>query len=72
MAFWMAFCTATATDSSLGLGVWMHVGGCQNCGPFLGTLYIRCRSIIGYPKKDHNFDNHLTWGLGFRGLGFRA
>ena len=33
-------------------------GGCQNCGPFLSTLYIRCRIILGYPKRDHNFDNH--------------
>ena len=27
-------------------------------GPFLGTLNIRCRIIIGTPKRDHNFDNH--------------
>ena len=26
------------------------VGGCQNCGPFLGTLNIRCRIIIGIQK----------------------
>ena len=24
--------------------------GCQNCGPFLGTLNIRCRIIIGIQK----------------------
>ena len=33
--------------------------GCQNYGPFLGTLNVRCR--IKYnrdPKRDHNFDNH--------------
>ena len=24
--------------------------GCQNYDPFLGTLNIRCRIIIGYPK----------------------
>ena len=35
-----------------------HVGGCQNYGPFLGTLNIRCRIIIGIQKRDHNFDNH--------------
>ena len=34
-----------------------HVDGCQNYGPFLGTLNIRCRIIIG-TKKDHNVDNH--------------
>ena len=26
------------------------MGGCQNYGPFLGTLNIRCRNIIGTPK----------------------
>ena len=34
------------------------MGGCQNYGPFLGTLSIRCRTIIGTQKGDHNFDNH--------------
>ena len=27
------------------------MGGCQNYGPFLGTLNIRCRSIIGTQKR---------------------
>ena len=35
-----------------------YMGGCQNYGPFLGTLNIRCRSIVGIQKRDHNFDNH--------------
>ena len=26
------------------------MGGCQNCGPLLGTLSIRCRTIIGIQK----------------------
>ena len=26
------------------------MGGCQNSGPFLGTLDIRCRIIIGTQK----------------------
>ena len=26
------------------------MGGCQNYGPFLGTLTIRCRTIIGTQK----------------------
>ena len=26
------------------------MGGCQNYGPFLGTLNIRCRIIIGHQK----------------------
>ena len=34
------------------------MGGCQNYGPFWGTLNIRCRSIMD-PKRDHNFDNHV-------------
>ena len=28
----------------------VHVGSCQNYGPFLGTLNNRCRIIIGTPK----------------------
>ena len=38
-----------------------HVGGCQNYGPFFGTLNIRCRNVPYYnrdPKRDHIFDNH--------------
>ena len=27
-----------------------HMGGCQNYGPFLGTLHIRGRTIIGTQK----------------------
>ena len=36
-----------------------HMGGCQNYGPFLGTLNIRCHIKIGIQKRDHNFDNHM-------------
>ena len=28
----------------------IDVGGCQKCGPFLGTLNTRCRIIIGTQK----------------------
>ena len=44
------------------------MGGCQNYGPFLGTLNIRCRIIIGIQKGDHDFDNQPYIGkdLGFR------
>ena len=28
----------------------VHMGGCQNYGPSLGTLNIRCRIIIGIQK----------------------
>ena len=34
-----------------GLG-FNYMGGCPNYGPFLGTLNIRCRIIIGIKKKD--------------------
>ena len=36
--------------------------------PFLGTLNIRGRIIIGDPKRNHNFDNHpyRAWGLGYQ------
>ena len=34
------------------------MGGCQNYGPFLGSLNTRCRIIIGTQKRDHNLDNH--------------
>ena len=29
---------------------YIHMGGCQNYGPFLGTLNVRCRIIIGTQK----------------------
>ena len=32
-----------------------YVGSCQNHGPFLGTLNIRCRIIIGTRKRDHKW-----------------
>ena len=28
----------------------LNMGGCQNYGPFLGTLNIRCRIMIGTEK----------------------
>ena len=34
------------------------MGGCQNYGPFLGTLNIRCHILDKDPKRGHNFDNH--------------
>ena len=34
-----------------------YMGGCQNYGPFWGTLNNRCRIIVGTPKRDPNFDN---------------
>ena len=54
-------CDLHANSNSAGLpqaaGEWCsvvdrqtHVGGCQNDGPFLGTLNIRCRTTIGIQK----------------------
>ena len=43
--------------------------GCQNYGPFLGALNIRCRIIIGIQKKDHLFDDHPYRVLGSQGQG---
>ena len=34
----------------LGFTGTLHMGGCHNSGPFLGTLNIRCRIIIGTQK----------------------
>ena len=39
------------------------MGGCQYCGPFLGTLSIGCRIIIG-SKKDPKFGNY-PHGMGW-------
>ena len=49
-------------------GTWslrlINMGGCQNYGPSLGTLNIRCPIILGTQKRDHNFDNP-PYGLAF-------
>ena len=37
-----------------------YMGGCQNYGPFLGTLNIRCRIIIRIQKWDHNLTIYMT------------
>ena len=55
-----------------------QMGGCQNYGPFLGALNIRCRIIIGTQKGTiilTYFDNHpdgcrasrMVLGLGCHG-----
>ena len=37
-----------------------YLGGCQNYGPFWGTLNIRCRTIIGTQKGTINLTaSHL-------------
>ena len=45
-----------------------HMGGCQNYGPFLGTLPIRRRIIIGIKKGTIIFDTHAD-GSNKRGKG---
>ena len=34
------------------------MGGCQNYGPFLDPYYNTAPKNLGYPKRDHNLDNH--------------
>ena len=50
--------------------------GCQNYGPFLDPYYKYGTYNLGYPKKDHNFDNHPYNLYGFmrniRGLEART
>ena len=56
-------CLIKVAASTVGLWGILHImGGCQNYGPFLGALHIRCRTIMGNPKRDHNFDNHPYGG----------
>ena len=38
--------------------MYVYLGGCQNYGPFLGPYYNELTYYLGYPKRDHNFDNH--------------
>ena len=46
------FANAGAFDpgSQIEAGHAAYVGDCQNYGPFLGTLNIRCRIVIGIQK----------------------
>ena len=49
------------------------MGGCQNHGPVLGTLNIRCRIIIGIQKGTIILTTtHIGVIQGCKGLGFRA
>ena len=51
-----------------------YLGGCQHYGPFLGTLHIRCRTIIGTQKGAVTLTiTHIMVGIwGGLGLGLRA
>ena len=41
-----------------------YMGGCQNYGPFLGTLNIRCRMKIGTQKGTIMLTTtHMSYGL---------
>ena len=46
-----------------------HLGGCQNYGPFLGTLNIRCRIKIGIQKGTMILTTTHFWAflIGFLG-----
>ena len=37
----------TCLETYLHIHMYVYMGGCQNCGPFLGALNIRCPIIIG-------------------------
>ena len=37
-------------EANIGVCIRDHMGGCQTDGPFLGTLNIRCRIIVGTQK----------------------
>ena len=39
------------------------MGGCQNYGPFVGSLLYYGTYYLGYPKRHHNFDNHPMCSL---------
>ena len=42
------------------------MGGYENYGPLLGPYY----DNLGYPKRDHNFDNHpYAYRIPFRAMG---
>ena len=34
------------------------MSGCQDYGPFLDPYYNTAPNNLGYPEKDHNFDNY--------------
>ena len=46
----MLLCESMLTKNVINHRSHAHVGGCQNYGPFFGSLI--------YPKRDHDFDNH--------------
>ena len=43
------------------------MGGCQNYGPLFDPYYGTAPNILGYPKRDHNFDNHPYTNAGMYG-----
>ena len=47
-----------------------HLGGCQNYGPFLGTLNIRGRNIIGTQKRTIILTTSHLYGSSSYALGF--
>ena len=44
----------------------IHMGGYQDCGPLLGPLNTRCRTILRTPKRGHDFDQPCFLELRFR------
>ena len=63
---------ASSQWDASGLSVRMHMGGCRNYDPFLGTLNIRCRIIIGIQKRTIILTTTHIQNLNLGGLGFRV
>ena len=45
-------------SKSHGSHIYIYMAGCQNDGPFLGPYYNTAPNYLGYPERDHSFDNH--------------
>ena len=52
------------------LGQPTHMGGCQNYGPFLGTLNIRCRTIIRTQERTIILTTTYILGAAINRIGF--
>ena len=59
----MQLCSAAGQEAGRLAKIPIHMGGCQNYGPFLVPIIIR-HLMFRVPKKDHNFDNHPYLGGG--------
>ena len=59
-ARWTSLRHVGAGGAALASSMNLHLGDCQNCGPFLGPHYTTgpiTGPNLGEPKRDRNFDN---------------